>query len=144
MGTCRAEIAPGAACSGSRDVCQGNALCANTGGGTPQACTTVNLVREVGGACAEAVTGLCDGAANLFCDSGRCRRVGDGTLGAPCRRLDFSAPCNAGLACDSTSRTCQPQRAAGGACNDDDECLSGRCFFDTGSSGGRCAAAYCD
>jgi len=71
-----------------------------------------------------------DCAAGLGCVDGTCIPVND--EGGPCSGHNN---CIGGLFCNSDTGLCEQQRENGGACKDDETCLSGHC------SGGICCAA---
>lgn len=128
VGTCRAPIAVGAACSPTGTNCAGPAQCRPTAPDlTTGTCQAITVQNAAGQPCD--TSRLCNPLRYLVCRDGTCQSSGTGAVGTPCAGDIGALICNAGLYCDTsgTARTCQPKLAVGMPCSSSEACVSGAC-----------------
>jgi hypothetical protein len=144
--SCQPILAAGSACDSDDDVCADGQFCRNG------LCQALTIQRHVGDDCDDDYIEFCDLFSRLYCVNQKCELVGDGTEGAPCDPIDYSAfsDCNPGLVCldppssassgpnDRPLGTCGKPRAPTAPCEENDDCASEFCQAD-----GTCGAAYC-
>jgi Dickkopf-like protein len=128
-GVCHFPLPVGAHCDSSAE-CMPNLYCI-TGRGPGSGCQPRP---ELGGACWTDVP-CADG---FYCDLDSRKCKADAIAGEMCNdNPPFGIECIAGYYCafDLTTRTqsCAPQRQAGEPCQEDRECASGACHYDSGA-----------
>jgi hypothetical protein len=142
-GVCRKPLPPGESCDTTDDVCVTGAFCHGPPG--LQTCQTVELL-GVGQSCARLDSEpprMCDVFAGSTCDTTSQVCVVKGrSRGSRCDISDLGdlIPCDTGLYCRSSTRTCEPQVAEGQPCDSDQHCNAGQCSSTTRV----CVSTYCD
>jgi len=137
---CRKPFAQGSDCSDSDLPCAKGLFCLASTGTDAETCQPLPIVRTVGADCnvnsAAGPLAICSMFEQLGCDSGKCKKWGDGTAGAYCDVPldDTEFSCDRGLFCTATS-TCATQKAVGAACEDWNECLDGYCDSSSDQTG---------
>ncbi len=155
-GTCSTDIAQGTtdtngspACSGN-NVCDGSGSCKKKNG---QSCTNANGSECASGFCAGGVccNAACNGACNS-CATGTCGFAAESSAGTPscspfaCDGTHATCPtkctkheqCASGFYCASGG-TCEPDKAQGASCKDDQECTGNKNCVD-----GVCCESACN
>lgn len=140
--TCQTPIPIGTACTSADQACVRPGYC--TGPTGNETCQLLTLSQQTGTACGSlsTTTSQCDLVSGYICSaSGTCALLGDGGQGTPCATGDASVihPCDAGLYCESTTKTCTPKVAASGPCTSDAQCQSASCD----DVSGLCRDRYC-
>lgn len=144
---CIAPIARGGDCTRDPDSetyfapCESGSVCVSSG--ATATCVAQRLATRVGDACGHSLAPevACDTLARLHCASdGRCASIGDGTIGAACRKELSEFDCNPGLRCHVVDDlgTCQIEDQPIGALND--PCVFGVDWTETCASGLECAS----
>lgn len=142
VSTCRPILTEGETCTRFYG-CASGLTCLGYASTPVLSCRRLNVVDDPGGPCDPLwETGHCNPLAGLVCGAARtCERAGDGTRGARCPPGALTISCQAGLACDTVTMTCQPVAAEGAACRGDTDCASGQCGDGPTP---RCLARICD
>ena len=146
-GTCRPPLPADSECDSDDDICAAGQFCRNG------RCQVVTIQEHAGDDCDADYVKFCDLFARLYCVNQKCELAGDGTEGALCHPIDYSAwaDCNPALVCldppagsvdespDGLPRSvCGKPRSATQPCVGNDDCASEYCQAD-----GTCGAAYC-
>lgn len=128
---CRAVLAAGSDCTETEVSCGRGLLCLPDAGADTRSCQTLPIAKTVGADCnldedAGPIV-VCSVVDQLGCDNGKCRKWGDGEVGAYCdSAFETDWSCDRGHYCTATS-TCAVKKAAGSPCENTDECLDGYC-----------------
>ncbi len=139
---CRKPLASGSNCTETELPCAQGLLCLPDSGAETQSCQTLSIATTVGADCnydedAGPIV-VCSVIDQLGCDNGKCRRWGDGEVGAYCDSgFETEWSCDRGHYC-SASSTCAAQKAAGAECEQSNECLDRYC--DNSEQTGVCVA----
>lgn len=133
-GDCAADASSGDA----PGTCVAGSVCVSSGAGS--SCVAENLSARVGDACGYGTATRCDQLARTYCATdGHCAVIGDGSVGAACRRALSEFDCDAGLRCVAIGDegTCQLEQQLVGALHE--PCVPGVDWTPTCATGLRCA-----
>lgn len=142
VGVCRSPIPIGDPCVDIDHPCDGLAFCGADD--VNETCQSVTITYEAGGPCDEGGgirPRMCDPLAGLFCVSGTCELVGDGSENSRCLPGDENElSCQRGLYCSSETDppTCVPLLPPGSECTG-----SPGCTFSCDDTTRTCTDRYC-